>query len=291
LYDRKGTVTPLALPRGSYQSPRVSPDGKWLALQTSDGKQDAISIYELSGANAIRRLTYGGNDRLPVWSANSTHVAFQSDREGDRAIFWQPVSGGLPERLTRPEPGTVHRPESWSGTYDVLLFSITKDAQTTLWTLSMRDRKIARFGDVTSVGVPTNAVFRPDGRWVAYQAGDGATEAMTWVQPFPATGDKFEIVRGGRPMWSVDGTELFYVPAPSQFMAVSVHTQPTFGFTTPVKVPRRFALAPPVSPRPYDVLPDGRFVAVDVAGQAGELGSPDIHVVLNWFEELKKKAR
>ena len=290
LYDRQGTVTPVKLPRGTYQTPRVSPDGKWLALQTNDGRQDAISIYELSGANSIRRLTYGGNDRLPVWSADGRHLAFQSDREGDRAIFWQPISGAPAERLTRPEPGTVHRPESWSGTYDVLLFSSTKDSRTTLWTLSMRDRKISRFGDVTSTGVPTNAVFRPDGRWVAYQAGDGNTEAMMWVQPFPATGDKFEIVRGGRPLWSPDGTELFYVPAPSQFMSVSVHTEPTFGFTTPVKVPRRFALAPPVNSRPFDILPDGRFVAIDVAGQGGDLASPEVRVVLNWFEELKKRA-
>jgi hypothetical protein len=175
----------------------------------------------------------------------------------------------------------------------VLLFSATKDAETTLWTFSTSARKAARFGDVTSIGVPTNAVFSPDGRWVAYQSGDpNAAEGWTYVQPFPSTGTKHQIARGGRPMWSPAGSklELFFVPAPGQFMAVTVRTQPTFGFTNPVAVPRRFAVAFPGNPRPYDVLPDGRFVTVGTAGESGEQASLHIQVVLNWFEELKRKS-
>ena len=117
----------------------------------------------------------------------------------------------------------------------------------------------------------------------------GGAEATTYVQPFPANGTKFELGRGGRPMWAPDGKELFFVPAPSQFMAVSVRTNPTFGFSAPVSLPRRFGLAPPANPRPYDILPDGRIVAVDAASQAGDQASQQLDVVLNWFEELKRK--
>jgi len=217
-------------------------------------------------------------------------VAFQSDREGDRAIFWQPVDGGTAERLTQPEPGTSHVPESWAPRNDVFLFSATKGSEATLWTFSVRDRKASRFGDVTSMEFPTDAMFSPDGRWVAYQAGDAGTgEATTYVQPYPPTGAKYQIARGGRPMWSRDGKELFFVPAPSQFMVVSVQTGPVFGFTRPVPVPRRFGLAPPASPRPYDILPDGRIVGVDAVNLAVDQRSPQIQVVLNWFEELKTK--
>jgi Tol biopolymer transport system component len=239
----------------------------------------------------VRRLTFGGNNRLPIWSGDGNRVAFQSDREGDRAIFWQSVGGGTAERLTKPEAGTSHVAESWSPKGDVFLFSITKEAETSLWTFSIRDRKASRFGDVTSTGVPTNAVFSPDGRWVAYQVGQtGTGEATTYVQPYPPTGDKREIARGGRPMWSRNGQELFFVPAPSQFMAVSVRTGPTLGFSAPVSIPRRFGLAPPASPRPFDILPDGRLVAVDAANQPGDQRSAQIQVVLNWFEELKAKV-
>ena len=71
-------------------------------------------------------------------------------------------------------------------------------------------------------------------------------------------------------------------------MAVTVLTQPTFGFTNPINVPRRFAVAFPGNPRPYDVLPDGRFVTVGSGSEPEEQGSLQIQVVLNWFEELKQ---
>ena len=90
-------------------------------------------------------------------------------------------------------------------------------------------------------------------------------------------------------MWSRDGKELFFVPAPSQFMVVTVQSGPVFAFTPPAPVLRRFGLAPPLSPRPYDILPDGRFVAVDAINPAGDQRSAQVHVVLNWFEELKAK--
>ena len=292
-YDRKGAVTPLPLSRGSYSHPRVSPDGKQLAVETSDGTQSVISIYDLSGASAIRRLTFGGNNRLPIWSRDGKRIAFRSDREGDQGIYWQPADGSAPapERLTQAEPGTVHTPESWSPVDDVLLYSITKATETTLWTLSLKDHKTSRFGDVASAGVPTNAAFSPDGHWIAYQAGEATSfgEPTLYVQPFPPTGTKSEIARGGRPMWSPDGRELFFVPSPQQFMVVSVTRQPVFTVTNPILVPRRFGVAGPRNPRPYDILPDGRFVAVGLASQNGEEGAPRIEVVVNWFEELKQK--
>jgi serine/threonine-protein kinase len=290
LYDQKGEMTALKLPRGTYAYPRVSPDGQSIAVETSDTKQAMISLYDLSGTSSLRRLTFGGNNRLPIWSADGKRVAFQSDREGDLAIFWQPVDGGTAERLTRPEPGTSHVPESWAPKEEMFLFSSTKEGETTLWTFSVQDRKASRFGDVTSSGVPTNAVFHPTGRLVAYQAGEaGVGEATTYVQPFPPTGAKYEIGRGGRPMWSRDGKELFYVPAPSQFRVVSVRTEPVFGFSPPAPVLRRFGLAPPAIARPYDILPDGRIVSVDAVNLAGDQQSQQIQVVLNWFEELKAK--
>ena len=119
-------MAPLKVPPDVYQYPRVSPDGTRLVFGTSDGKQAVVSTYELSGASTVRRLTFEGNNRFPIWSANGSRVAFQSDRQGDPAIWWQPADGGTAEKLTTPEPGTSHTPESWSPDGDVLLFSETK---------------------------------------------------------------------------------------------------------------------------------------------------------------------
>ena len=290
LFDRKGNAQPLKLPPGLYSYPRVSPDGKWLAFETADGKEAMVSLYDLSGSTSVRRLTFGGNNRLPIWSADGRRVAFQSDREGDRAIFWQSVAGGSAERLTRPESGVSHVPETWSPRGDDFLFSATKGTTTTLWTFSMRNRTTARFDDVASTVFPTDAVFSPDGRWVAYQTGDvGTGEATTYVQPYPPNGTKFQIGRGGRPVWSRDGREILLVPGPGQFAAIPVRTTPSFAFSDPVALPRRFGLAPPAGPRPYDIVHDGRILAAANADQLSER-MPEIQVVLNWFDELKAKA-
>ena len=293
LFDRQGGAEALKLPPGSYGYPRVSPDGKRLAFETSDGKEAMVSIYELSDMSSVRRLTFGGNNRFPIWSADGQHVAFQSDRDGDPAVFWQSVDGGPAERLTKPDPGTSHVPESWSPTGDIMLFSVTKGPATSLWMLSVQDRKVTRFDDVRSASFPTDAVFSPDGRWVAYQTGEsGAGEGTTYVQPFPPSGTKHQIARGGRPLWSRDGKELFYVPAPGQFMAVTVRTQPGFTFANPVAVPRGFGIADPASPRPFDITPEGRIVGVATAGQSRVRSTEpaQIQVVLNWIEELKQRV-
>lgn len=72
-------------------------------------------IYDLSGATAMRRLTLGSRNRVPVWSADGEHVAFQSERESDLAIWWQRADGTTPaEGLTKPDKDTANVPESWS---------------------------------------------------------------------------------------------------------------------------------------------------------------------------------
>ncbi len=297
LIDRKGGATPLKVPPGIYEYPRVSPDGTRLAFGTSDGKGSVISTYELSEASAVRQLTFEGNSRFPVWSGDSRRVAFQSDRQGVPAVFWQSADGGIAEPLTRPDPGTSHTPETWSPDSKVLLFSATKGTTSSLWTFSIEDRKAALFGGVEGSTLPTNAMFSPDGRWIAYQFGQaGVTEGTTFVQPFPSDGrTKYLIAQqGGRPLWSRDGKELLYVPAASRFVAVGIKTTPIFTFTTPVDMPRVFGPSTPTEPRTFDIVPDGRIVGVVPASQ-GATGSEQmqiqqIQVVLNWFEELKSKV-
>ena len=111
--DRRGHVEPLRLPVGPYEHPRIAPDGRHVAYDTDDGKDAIVWVYDLSGGRAPRRLTFGGRNRVPVWSPDGASVAFQSDREGDAAIDaagqladGTPVNGVVTLRqaiLKRPE--------------------------------------------------------------------------------------------------------------------------------------------------------------------------------------------
>jgi Tol biopolymer transport system component len=216
-------------------------------------------------------------------------VAFQSDRDGDLAVFWQPADGGTAERLTKPDAGTQHVPESWSPAGNVLLFSATTNFVSSLWTLSLSDRKTAPFSDVRNSSLPTDAMFSPDGRWVAYQMGTpGVVEATTYAQPFPATGTKFQVGLGGRPLWSRDGKEMFLVPAPGRFMAATVRTtESTLTVMKTAAVPRGFGGANPQIPRTFDIMPDGRILGVGTLGSDSVFGVSQVRVVVNWFDELK----
>jgi serine/threonine protein kinase/Tol biopolymer transport system component len=304
LLDRSGKIETLKLPPGPYEFPRVSPDGKQVAFGTDDGKEANVWIYELSGTNAMRRLTFGGRNRFPIWSADGQHVAFQSDREGDPGIFWQRAGvSGSAERLTKPEAGTSHVPESWSPKGDVLSFSAGMGSRFMLWVLALRDRRATRFAGVES-GVLAGSAFSPDGRWLAYQSGNWAlagppTRVTAYVEPFPPTGAKYQISKanGFHQFWSRNGKELFYSAGagPGQWFVVDVTMRPSFALGNPVPVPGAGLLMgnPPLMPRNYDLTSDGRRIGVvrsDRSLSFDRLQTGNIQVVLNWSEELKQRV-
>jgi len=294
LSDRKGVVEPLKFTPGTYATPRVSPDGRHVAFTVDNGKDAAVWIYDLSGTSAMRRATFGGNDRFPIWSPDSKRIAFQSDRDGDLAMFRQSTDGtGGAERLTKPDAGTSHEPESWSPKGDSLLFTVTKGAEVSLWTLSLPDRRTAPFGSVRS-STRTNALFSPDGRWVAYAITE-QNRPTIYVEPFPPTAVRHQLTSetASQPLWSPDGKELFYNPRPGAIAVVAVATKPTLTFGNPVDVPRPFQTGPPVVRRAFDITPAGKFVGLIVAGQtlaATRETNTQVRIVLNWFEELKQRV-
>ena len=291
LLDRKGNVELLKLPPGSYETPRMSPDGKRIAYSSAVGSDQIISVYDTSGASSPRRLTFGGQNRFPVWSPDGVRVAFQSDRDGDPAIFWQRADGtDAAERLTKPEPGASHIPESWSPDGETLLFSAFNQSVFSSWTLTTRDRKSQQFSTVRSSFVP-DATFSPDGAWVAYRA-SGPGPSAVFVEPFPPTGVKYQITGGASPVWSRDGTELFV--AAGRMSVVSIKTRPSVTFGQPaVAAAGVQVLSSGLSPRTFDISPDGRILGVvNIESVSTPTPTtPRIHIVVNWFEELKAQVR
>jgi eukaryotic-like serine/threonine-protein kinase len=297
LFGRDGTVQKLKLPPAQYESPRLSPNGRQIAVGTDDGKDASVWIYDVSGAASIRRLTtLGGRNRVPVWSPDGEHVAFQSDSEGDLAIFWQRADGTAPaERLTKPDKDTADVPESWSPDGKTLLFSVAKGSTYTVSALSFPDKKVSALAGIASAQ-PPSAAFSPDGRWVAYSMEPPGSAARSLnVQPFPPTGVPYQIARSGiHAIWTPDGKELLYSPAAAQEVAVSVTTRPSFTFGNPVPVLSSFLDRGPAYERSHDITLDGQrllgIVAADVAGAAGIPAAPQIQVVLNWFTELQQRV-
>jgi dipeptidyl aminopeptidase/acylaminoacyl peptidase len=257
--DRQGALQRLKLPAASYEHPCVSPDGTRVAVGTDNGKDANVWVYDLSGLSSRRQLTVAGRNEHPTWSADGQRVAFASNRDGDHGIFWQRADGaGVAERLTTPEPGTAHIPESWAPDGKTFLFTEARRGAFSLWTFSLQDRKATPYGDVEAT-LPISAEFSPDGRCVAYAS------TGVFVQPFPATGVKYLIHGGIHPFWSPDGTELFSGAvgrfAVGNFAVVSIRAKPTFTVGNPVEISRA-ALREigPFTERNVDVMPGEQAV-------------------------------
>jgi hypothetical protein len=162
-----------------------------------------------------------------------------------------------------------------------------------VWTLSLRDRKATLFAESPS-GRAEASMFSADGRWVAYSVDLSflGKDNTVYVQTFPVTPGNYQIGQGNDPLWSRDGKRLLFVTGPTTASAVNVTTEGGFAFTSPAPIPRGEFLGAAAGPRRFDFLADGRLIGVVPAGLSQTVAPaiPQIHVVLNWFEDLKQRV-
>jgi eukaryotic-like serine/threonine-protein kinase len=245
-------------------------------------------LYDPS-RETLTRFTFEGSGNInPVWTPDGKRIAFQSNKEGPFNLFWQLAdgSGGL-ERLTTSK--YLHAPHSWSPDGQLLTFiEINPATGIDIWVLRLGDRKPqpflrTRFNEAA-------ARFSPDGHWLAYIS-DESGRFEIYVQPYPGPGGKWQIsTEGGtEPVWNRNGQELFYRSG-DKMMAVDIATEPGFAAGTPrMLFEGRYELAPfPIAN--YDVSPDGERFLMLKPSESAETAPTQINVVLNWFEELKRRV-
>ena len=176
-------------------------------------------------------------------------------------------------------------PESWSPQGDRLLYTLVKDAVFSIWTMSLPDRKSERFGDVAT-STMSQTMFSPDGKWLAYRS-----QGNIYVQPFPATQAKYQVSAGYAPAWSRNGQQLFFAIGAQRAFRCRSHSHWPGG-----SIANREEFAAPdvargLTIRPFDVTPDGRILAsIATESTPSAQTSPRIHIVYNWFEELKARV-
>jgi len=292
LVDRAGIRKPLNLPAGNYSQPRVSPDGKQLVLDTDDGKDRFVAIYDFAGS-PFRRLTFGGHNERPLWTRNGKHIVFASDRDGDPALFWQAADNSGPaERLTKVESGTVPQAESWTPD-NVLVFSNRIGGRSGgLATFALGVDQAPKVLAKEPLGNPS---LSPDGRWFAYSSNESGGRSNIYVEPYPRTKAKYQISTDGgiSPLWSPDGKQLYYVEVfRGQLMSVDIqeaHQNLVLGKTTPLPIEGIVS----GGPRGYDMMPGGKpFIVLQLQSQADPSKAPpdQINITLNWFSELQHRV-
>lgn len=284
--SRNGAEQTLPAPPRVYVDPRLSPDGRQVAVEI----EDQIWIYDLM-RDTLSRLTFEGsaNDE-PAWSPDGKHVAFRSNKEGGGNLFWilADGSGGL-ERLNTGKYG--HYPSSFSPDGRVLaFFELNPATQRDIWALHMDDRKAEPF--LQTQFNEGGAVFSPDGRWLAYVSNESGRPEI-YIQPYPGPGGKRLISTegGSEPAWKRNGRELFYRSG-NKMMAVDVVLQPTFSAGKPKMLfeGQYFDNPFPLTSAAYDVSADGQRFLMIKENSNRESSTAQINIVQNWFEELKQKV-
>jgi len=275
--DRGGKATSLIDERRAYRVPRVSPDGRQVALTLVDQQVD-IWTYDLF-RRTLNRLTDSPSwDAYPHWEPGMRWVAFSSMRDGLASVYRQDLRTGTVEKLVATQYPTY--PDSWSPDGRLLAYH-EENPRTGLdiWIYSIEARTRTVF-----LRTPYNelhAEFSPDGRFIAYESGEAGGQAEVYVRPYPEINPRRKVSANGGtlPRWSADGKELFYRVA-GKVMALSVGTRPDL---LP-GAPRELFDGPF---RSYDVLPNGQSFVMVKEMAAGDPPTR-INFVLNWFEELKR---
>ena len=293
--DRQGRETPLGAEPRAYQYLRLSPDETRVAFDVGEQNRD-IWVWDVA-QRALNRLTSNAApDRAPIFTRDSRRIVFSSDRGAFPNLYWQPADGTSDaEQLTNATAETLF-PTSTApdGTVIVRHARGYHGGQFDIYSLSMdRSRKLTRL--IATEFAELNAEISHDGRWMAYQTNrSGRTEVF--VRPYPAMNAEWPIstAGGGEPLWSADDRELFYRSPMGAIMRVTVKPGDTWAASAPKQVLPGDGLrvgGDDFPMRTYDVSRDGRrFLVLKNAPMQKREAGPNIIVVQNWFEELKRRV-
>jgi len=269
--DRAGEMQRASeIQRRYSRRPSLSPDGSRIAtaifpdIWVLDRERDTLT--RLSFSEAV--------SNHPLWSPDGSRVYYAA---GDQ-IRYQPADGsGEGEVLLQG----LLTPTSVSSDGRILFFE-DRRTPSNIGMLELDSPREATMLLDTDFDESEGALS-PNSRWLAY-ASDESGRHEVYVRSFPKL-DRRSLVStdGGRhPVWSRDGTELFY-RNDGKMMAVAVATSAEFQAARPellFEERSRLELE-------FDVSVDGeRFLMV----QHDETASREIRVVLHWTEELKRLA-
>ncbi|HRP08034.1 MAG TPA: protein kinase [Gemmatimonadales bacterium] len=277
-------VRPLLGEPRDYAFPRLSPDGRTLAITVGvEGRRD-IWLYDLESGSPTRLTADGHTNERPEWSHDGSMVLYRTDRERHSTIWWRRAdqSNESEQLLAGPRAEIFEAVISPDGQY--IAYQVdTMGADVYYRRLS---------GDMTEHAVAAHprsiesmARISPDGRWIAFTTTEYGEESVV-VQPFPGPGGRVQVSLGAanQPVWSPDGRRLIY-RSRGWFISAEVRSEPSFTVVRRDTLFRDTFVNATNPHANFDVTRDGRLVVLQATSE-GERA-----VVTNWRKVLREAMR
>jgi len=288
--DLDGKVTPITTKLQPYSAPRVSPDGKKIAVTFGvvRGSDNDIWIYDIKQAS-FSRLTFGKKMFAPAWSADSKRIFYANAVATEEGIWEIPADGGsegnVLQRMTIPTyPVSVSR----NGKFLILnTEGGPSDGDIPMIDLQQRNSSTML---LNAPPYESGGEVSPDGKYILYYTNETGTFEV-FVRSFPELKGKWQIsVNGGvSARWSPDGQYIYFINPLGKMMAAKVRTQPGFSSDQPQDLFDVTQMYFPNNPvNNYDIAPDGkRFVMIRNGKNTAKMTA--FNYIMNWTEELNKE--
>ena len=196
LFDLAGKRLEVLVEPGDFWTPRLSHDGRRVVVESMDrtsGNRD-IWIYDLARRSTPVHWTFDpGDEATPVWSPDDTLIAYSSRQGTDPtkpdkwSVVVKSVRGEEPEtRLLSVDPPAYGYLTDWSP--DGALLALNRpnpETRNDIWVISARDRSVRKI--LQTKAEDRDAVFSPDGRWMAYMSSESGRWEV-YVRAFPGPG-------------------------------------------------------------------------------------------------------
>jgi Tol biopolymer transport system component len=287
-FDRMGHREGTAGDPGFYTANfDLSPDGTRVAVVQRNSENSQYDAWVIDWARKTpTRFTFdpalSANGNL-VWSPDGRHIAFSSERRGNRDIFERQTGSGVETSML----ATLNDewPEDWSRDGRYLAYGVNSGTAAfgNLYVLPL-------FGDRKPILVSESPFaedepqFSFDGKWLAYNSNESGT-AQVYVVTFPAIDQKRQLSTAGgvQPRWRRDDRELYYLAPDGAMMAVEF--SPTVESAAPRPLFNTGLDADPFRDQ-YAVSPDGERFLIQLPAREGT--EMPVTVVMNWTAALRK---
>ncbi len=281
--DRSGKATSLLPPSQAYRLPRISPDGRRIALATIERGVDRTTsdvwIYDRS-SKTVTPLTSDQRSSAPEWTPDGRMVAWvRQDSTGPSGVWWQPWNGSAAPTLLIDSAsipvfargGDYFIVNIWKG--------VGKREVTKVTLAPTRTHTVL----LTLPGQPM-AQISPDARWLAYVSNISGRQEV-YVRSMTGAAAQYQVSAdgGSQPVWSPAGTEIFFRARGPWLMSARITTTPDFSVVSRDTL-FEAELGNGIVAADYDVTPDGNHFVMARVGS----GAPIL--VLNWADEVKAKV-